>query len=161
MVEPEFIEHVCAMIVDRATLDVVAKHFDIPYFMLHRWIHEDIPRLKMYTAALESRAHGLSEVVLGAMLRSATSDVRKLYDGEGKLIDPQKLPDDMADVVSSVKDVTSEAGTRTREYKLNDRSSARSDLARVLGLFRDRVDVNVSGNLAQRLDAAARRRKSA
>lgn len=161
LAEPEFIDRVCEMIVDRCTLDAVAKEFNISYHVLHRWIHEDSARVKQYAAALEARVHGLSETVIGAMLRSATADIRKLYDDGGVIVSPHKLPNELADVVSSVKHVVTEEGKETTEYRLMDRGQSQASLARVLGLFKDKLEMNVTGSLAQRMDAAAVRRRKA
>jgi hypothetical protein len=155
--EPGFIDRVCDLILDRNTLDGVAKQLDVPYFVLHKWIHDDSARVKQYAAALEARNSSLSETVIGAMMRTATADIRQLYDADGRPIDPQKLPDSMADVLTGVKDTRTEL-TVSREYKLADRNTAQANLARVLGMFKDKLDLNVSGSLAARMDAAARRK---
>lgn len=86
---------------------------------------------------------------LQEMVRLGTSDVRRLFDGNGNLLPISDLDDDTAAAVSAVEVVTKPGevdadGKRTVEYvhklKLWDKNSALEKIAKHLGMFVERVE---------------------
>lgn len=99
---------------------------------------------------VSARIHGLqqklnekfeitAERLLQEQARIALFDFRKLYDGDGKLIDPREMPDDVASAVSSVKvkRVFREDGNYEDiiELKLWNKNTALESLFKNKGLY--------------------------
>lgn len=105
-----------------------------------------------------------ADVVLREILKLATSDVRKLFDEQGRLLPPSMMPDDIAASVSSIEVVTTRIpGTdpveveHTAKIKLWDKKGSLELLGRHLKLFTDKVEVEVNEALASRIKAARER----
>ena len=97
----------------------------------------------------------------------ALSDVRRLFDERGRLLPVSALDDATAAAIASVK-LTARA-PRGRagedavevdhvvEIRLWDKNAALEKLGKHLGLFRERLDVTVNGDLAEKIAAARQR----
>lgn len=136
--EPEAIESLCAFIVERGTLAEWCKANNLRYAPTYAWLHDvaSPDRLEAYTKALEGRQAALSDLVIGGLRDIAGADVRKLYDDKGKLLDPHKLPDELARVVTSYE----EDKDGCVKAKIESRGKGHELLGRALGLYRDRVE---------------------
>lgn len=107
-----------------------------------------------------------AERVLEEISKLAFSDVRKIFDSEGRLIPVTQLPPDMAASVSSVKVVTSRIPKTdpveveyTSEIKFWDKKGSLELLGKHLKLFTDKVEHsgNLKVGLAERIRAARER----
>jgi hypothetical protein len=136
--EPETLEKLCSFIADRGTLAEWCKSADLRYRPVYEWLHDvDVPeRLEKYTRALEARHSSLSDLVVSGLRDIVDADFRTLYDKNGKLLAPHKLPDRLARVVASVKE-DDKGGI---DVKLESRKGGHELLGRALGLYRDRIE---------------------
>lgn len=103
--------------------------------------------------------------VVGELARVGTSDIRRLFDAEGRLKPLAALDDAVAGAITSIRIMTrgrprDDAPTEVDhvvEIRLWDKNTALEKLGKHLGLFRDRLNVTVNGDLAEKIAAARRR----
>lgn len=126
---------------------------DVRYHNVYGWVHADKDRLSKYTAALESRTARLQEKVEAKLELLIDADPRRAYDKDGKLKSPRSLPDDVAGAVAEI----STGGRNGDKLKLVPPDRAVELAGRRLGLFREKVELEVTEGLGTRLDAARRR----
>jgi phage terminase small subunit len=92
------------------------------------------------------------ERVLNELAKIAFSDIRELFDESGALKKITDIQDEMAGAISSIESVDqfeTIMGIKVKtgelkKIKLNDKSRALEMLARHLGMFNDKVDVNAN-----------------
>ena len=120
--------------------------------------------LDIKLAILQDKADITVENMLRIESTLCNSDLRKLYDGEGILVAPHELPDDIALAVSSVKVKRTTYGkgkdretVTTYEYKLWDKGSALGRMERHLGMNKDEIIVTGLEELGKRLNQAHKR----
>ena len=155
--EPSTLDALCAIVADGGTLAEWCRGLDIRYSMAHDWLHADRDRLAAYSAALEARASQLTDRVVEGMRRMADVDPRKLYDSRGRLIPIPRLGDDIARSISAVDEVPQRNGTTLRKVRLIPQDRGVEMLGRHLGMFRDKLDVDLNVGLAERMRAARQR----
>lgn len=117
--------------------------------------------------------------VLQEYAKIAFFDPRRLYDDQGNLVPIQNLPEDVAAAIAGVDVVvgkksdvavaeaaaeaaggassTTAITTTVRKIKLVDKKGALDSLARHLGMFLDKSEVTIKGDLAERLARAKER----
>ncbi len=85
------------------------------------------------------------------MSRMAFSDLRGAFRPDGSLMRPDEWDDATAAHISSVEVVTRNAGEGAVEHvakiRAVDKRAATADIARVLGMFRDSLDVRHAGTV--------------
>lgn len=142
LAEPETFDALCEFIVESGTLAEWCRKHDVKYVEVHAWLHDvDHPtRLERYTLALEGRDSHMGDMLKAGLRDIAMADIRKLYDGKGKLLDPHKLPDELARVVAEVHEDEDERGKVKRKVRLESRKGGHELLGRALGLYRDRIE---------------------
>lgn len=86
------------------------------------------------------RTQVTADRVLTELARIGLSDVRALFDDDGRLLPVAKLPAHVAAAVSSVEVVSGSDGAVTK-IKLWDKPRALEMIGKHLGMFRDRVEV--------------------
>jgi len=86
----------------------------------------------------------------------AFSDVRNVYNGDGRMLEPYELSDDAAATISSFKVTKLSVGGAendmekvTEEYKRHDKTKALELLGRHFGIFNDKLEH--SGTTVQRV----------
>lgn len=94
--------------------------------------------------------------VLEEYAKLAFLDIRKFYDMNGRLLDPHSIPDDVAAGLAGIE-VFEEFGFNkegdkehigdTKKIKTYDKVKALDSLARHLGMFTDKMDVSLSGQI--------------
>jgi phage terminase small subunit len=88
--------------------------------------------------------------VLRRLVRIADSDIRKLFNGRDLKL-PGDLDDDTAFAVASIEVVTVAKGfgevENIAKVKFWDKRGALIDIGRHLGMFKDKLDVEHSGNV--------------
>lgn len=160
LLEPETLDDICHFIADRHTLADWCKLRAMRYMVVYNWLHEKKERLDPYSKALEVRNQHLTDRVVSGLTAITDADHRQAFDKRGKLLQPHKLPDSLASAVAGIDVTTNERGERTTKLKLNSRDRGHELLGRHLGMFRDRVDVNLNHSFADRLKAARERVKA-
>lgn len=157
LAEPETLDDLCALIADRRTLSEWCKAKSVRYMVAYNWLHDDKDRLSRYSKALEVRNAHLSDRVITGLVAISDADHRQAFDKKGKLLQPHQLPDSLVGAVAGIDIVTGERGERTTKLKLNDRGQAHERLGRHLGMFRDRLEVDMNHSFAAKLEAARQR----
>ncbi len=122
--------------------------------------------LQQRMKARERRTEITQDRVLQEYARIAFLDPRKLLDGSGRPLPLQDLDDDTAAAIAGLKVVDKYEPARDGaegnvstvvEYKLADKKGALDSVARHLGMFNDKLDLNLGGPLAERLARARKR----
>lgn len=112
-------------------------------------------------AYLKKRQQEIQEVtgitqkrVLEEYAKIAFIDIRKFYTVDGALKGIRELDDDAAGALASVESYEEKTGEEdveafgtTRKIKTYDKVKALDSLARHLGMFTDKMDVNLSGQI--------------
>lgn len=115
--------------------------------------------------AREKRTNITQDRVLQELARIAFFDLRRLYREDGTLKAPNELDDESAAVLSGI-DVTEEFSGRgeereqigfTKKVRMFDKTAALTLAMRHLGMLNDKLDMNLSGPLAERLARARSR----
>ncbi len=99
----------------------------------------------------EARTEITQDRVLAEYAKIAFLDPRQFFDAAGALIPVSKLPAEVAAALSGMDVSTVKLSDgdfeQTKKIKLADKKGALDSIARHLGMFTDKSDVNVSGNL--------------
>lgn len=113
--------------------------------------------------ARSKRTEVTQDRVLQELARIAFFDPRKMFHGDGSPKSIHELDDDTAAAVSGLDVVNignSEVGIgQVLKYKVADKGAALTNAMRHLGMFNDKLDVNVTNTLAERLARARSRNK--
>ena len=119
--------------------------------------------LKVAMAKRESRTLITQDRVLQELARLAFFDPRKMFHEDGSPKAIHELDDDTAAAVSGLDVVNignSEVGIgQVLKYKVADKGAALTNAMRHLGMFNDKLDLNVNTALAERLARARSRKK--
>lgn len=111
--------------------------------------------------ARSDRTEITQDRVLQELARLAFFDARKMFNGDGSPKAIHELDDDTAAAIIGldVVDVgNSEIGIgQVLKYKVADKGAALTNAMRHLGMFNDKLDVNVTNTLAERLARAKKR----
>lgn len=102
-----------------------------------------------------------AERVLQAIAEIAFGDVRGAFDDDGRLLLPSEWDDETAAAIAGLEVVTVNKGEGAVEHvakiKRADRLKALDMLARHHALYNDRIEVNVTDGLADRIARAKAR----
>ena len=116
-------------------------------------------------AAREKRTEITQDRVLLEIARLALFDPRKLFKEDGSPKGITELDDDTAAAIAGLDVVATgnaELGVgQVMKIKIADKNSALEKLARHLGMYNDKLDVNVNLGLAERLARAKERLRNA
>jgi len=114
-------------------------------------------------AKRQARTNITQDRVLQELARLAFFDPRKMFHGDGSPKAIHELDDDTAAAISGLDVVNvgnSEIGIgQVLKYKTADKGAALANAMRHLGMFNDKLDVNVTNTLAERLARAKKRRE--
>lgn len=113
-------------------------------------------------AARANRTHITQDRVLKELARIAFFDIRRLYNTDGTLKRPHELDDEAAAVLSGIDVIEMGGGEdsvpfSTKKAKVFDKTSALTLAMRHLGMLNDKLEVEVSSSLAERMKAARER----
>jgi terminase small subunit-like protein len=95
--------------------------------------------------------------------RLAYSDIRELYDEQGKLLPIKQWPDDIARCVKSIESVRGNVDKGDGQFddvvkvQLWDKTGKLQDLMKHHGQLSDTLNVNLNVNIGERLRAARKR----
>lgn len=111
--------------------------------------------------ARSERTEITQDRVLKELARLAFFDARKMFHGDGSPKAIHDLDDDTAAAIGGLDVVNignSEVGIgQVLKYKIADKGAALSHAMRHLGMFNDKLDVNITNTLAERLARAKKR----
>lgn len=126
-------------------------------------------RINALISLQEKRLDIKADEILKELRRVGMSDVRELYKEDGTVKHPKEWPDDLARAVSSIEVeelfefVNGEKVWigYTKKIKLWSKTQALDMLGKHKKLFTDRVELDVSDNLAEKIAAARARAATA
>lgn len=114
-------------------------------------------------ARLSERTEITQDMVMAEFARIGFADPRKMFDAAGRLRPIHELSAAEAAVISSIEVVTkvlpgenSEPADVEYTHKIRswDKVAALTQMGRRLGMFVDKAEMKITGNLADRLEAA-------
>jgi phage terminase small subunit len=101
-------------------------------------------------AVLNEKLELKASDVLNELKKIGFSDVRKLYNKDGSLKQVSELDDDTAAAVAGVEELTNNKYNdfdKTKKIKMADKTKALDLLGRHLGLFTDKKEIELSGEV--------------
>ncbi|WP_373069842.1 terminase small subunit [Sulfurimonas sp.] len=118
------------------------------------------PNIKDYIAEKQSerskRTEVTADMVVEELAKIAFGDVRKLYNEDGRLLQPHELDAKTAASISSFKASSIQIGgvddpmeKTVDEYKRYDKTKTLELLGRHLGMFKDKVEHSLSDDLME------------
>jgi phage terminase small subunit len=115
--------------------------------------------LELLRGEREERLQVRQDNVLRHVGYIAFADPRKAYDANDRLLPPSQWPDEIAFSISSIKttELRDDDGNfvgHTSEIKFWNKTDAQTLAARHLGMLNDKVTLDVTDNLADRLERA-------
>lgn len=118
--------------------------------------------LEILRGEREERLQVRQDNVLRHVGYIAFADPRKAYDANDRLLPPSQWPDEIAFSISSIKttELRDDEGNvvgHTNEIKFWNKTDAQTLAARHLGMLNDKVTLDVSDELADRLARAKQR----
>ena len=107
-----------------------------------------------------------SDDVLRELMKIGYADIRQIFNEDGTIKDPKDWPDDIAKCIASIEVLEEHEGYGkdkvfigyTKKVKFWDKTKCLELIGKHKQLFSDTLNVNINGNLADRL-AKARARK--
>lgn len=115
-----------------------------------------------------ARTEITADRVLQELAKIGFSDVRKVFTENGGLVNPADLDDETASTVAAIEVVTRRTPGAGEEAEIEyvhkikqwDKLGALTQIGRHLGMFTDKLQVDVSDELASRLQIARQRVRS-
>lgn len=103
--DPELMNRIFIHVASGGSLIEMCRAWEVRYadIMLH--INSDKDRMSYYNDALNARNEWFKEAVLLEFRLIGMSDIRKLYDEDGKLLPVSEWPEEVAKFVSSIEQV--------------------------------------------------------
>lgn len=104
--------------------------------------------------------------IVDELERMAYADIRSLLDSDGNLLPPDQWPDDIAATISGIEVETLWQGKgeerepvgTVKKIKRFDKNKILEMLGRHKAIFHDRIELDITDNLAERLANMRRRR---
>ena len=147
MVEPESLGDLCDFLSDGGTLSEYTLARRIKYRMVLAWLSEAPERWLEYQSATTTRSSAMQDQVLASLRNASSIDPRELFDKEGNLRGVQDMPDGVAHSLTEVAVSKDKNGETTTRIKFTPRNTANQELGKHLGMFDQRVNLNVTGSV--------------
>lgn len=134
----------------------LAKTWGVSYRAVLRFVRDDPQRNELYEQSLKDREEWFIESIKQEITRIGFTDVRLLFDDDGKVKPVSEWPDDLGAAVGALEVIeTFESdgdGGKTwtgynKKIKLHDKLKALELLGKTLAMFKDRVEHDVGGKL--------------
>jgi len=150
LADPHLIDTICGHVANGGTLITLCETWDVRFGDISNWIHADRERERRYIKALNDRGEWGVERVLQELRELGFSDLRKIFDEKGRILDPSMWPDGVAKAVSSIEvdelfDGSGKDKTHigfTKKVKFWDKSRALEMLGKNLRMFIDRHELS-------------------
>lgn len=147
---PNALDIICAHIASLGTIEDLALTWGVNYGHIAIWLDKTPERRSAHLSALKARDRLRAERAMVQLDAIANSDLRKLYDSEGRLLPVSQWPDDIAQAVAGVDVFEEFAGTgrertkigETRKIKLWDKLRGIELIGKTLAMFTDKVEVS-------------------
>jgi hypothetical protein len=143
--DPDLLDVICGHISNGGTIIQLAKTWDVPASSVFNWIRKDAERTKRYEQALVDRKEWLVERLHQEMHALSVSDVRSIYDEQGRLLPVNQWPESVSVAVQSVEsqelfDSDQVQVGVTRRVKFWDKNKSLEQLAKLHKLLTDTVE---------------------
>lgn len=144
LTEPNLIDVIEHHVQMGGSLIDLCRMWSIRYADVLAWVRFDPERETRYEQALKDRDEWVFERVLSEVRALATSDIRELYDEQGRLKTPDQWPESVARAVQAVEvkeEVDPETGSveaYTKRVRLWDKQKAIETMLKVMGRLVER-----------------------
>lgn len=151
--EPSTIDDIADLIASGQSLSAWCRRKDVRFLAVWDWINADKERLAVYVRGCEAFRARITDKVNTRIEAMLDADPRQAFTKDGKMKKPGAIPDSLIPVLSEIS-VGGRGGDRVRMVP-PDRAV---ELAgKSVGLFKDRLEVEVTEGLSTRLAAARHR----
>ncbi|MBF0588676.1 MAG: terminase small subunit [Magnetococcales bacterium] len=122
----------------------------------------DLPNVAAYIAQAvkksAKRAEADSDRVIKEMACVALSDIRKLFDADGRLLPLHKMDEDTTAAIQSMDVAIGDDGCQVLKVKFWPKGQALEQLGKVHGLFTEKLEVSGGGGLAEMMERHQKRK---
>lgn len=132
-----FEDLLCEIIEHQYSLELYCKLNKYSQGSFFTWISADKDKLQKYMAALNQRNEHVVESVLQELRHISFSDVREVYDEQGRLKNPADWPDNVARIIAGVEttEMKGDESGEMKKLKLWDKLKAIELLGKNLKMF--------------------------
>lgn len=124
------------------TLTGLCEVWEVRWYKIRAWINADEDRKRTYSEARTARKEWVEDQVLKNLIDLGGSDIRKIFDKDGKLLSPHNLDSATASAVSQYED-----DGKSRKIKLADKRGALELLGKTNAMFVDKHEHSVDKTL--------------
>lgn len=155
LARPDLLDVICAHVASGGSLIDWCDTAGIRYGDISNWLHKDRERSNRVNLAFADRTEWDREVVMAELRRIGLTDIRKAFDQNGKLLDMDQMPTDVARAIASIEvDELFEGHGQdreqvgyTRKIKFWDKLSALEKIGKQAGMFIQKHQVTVTKTL--------------
>lgn len=158
-------ETLCDEVANGETLYAICKRDDLCYGdLLHR-MDGHAERDKLYKAAIQRQRKLIGDFTLHGLMSIAKADARTAYNDAGEMLEPKKIPDELALAVDSIEYTETELGgefggtTRKRKISLASKLQAYTKLAQYAKILTESAEVSVTLSLSDLIVQASQKKK--
>jgi len=170
LADPERMNRISGHLCAGGTLIDYCRLVGMTYLEVHKWIVSDESRLAQYEAAKVARQEWLFERVLSEYKALSMFEITDLYGESGELRPMSEWSESARAAVAKVEtleqfemvDGVREAVGEIKKVAVWDKTKTLEALGKYLKMFRDQIDINITGELSIRgaLDEAESRLRS-
>lgn len=146
----ETMDQICKNIVSGGSLIDWCKVRNVRYADFWSWINKDKDRKQLYQDALVGRGEWYIESTIRELRFIGFSDLRDIYDDDGKLLPVKQWPEEVAKTIASLEQVEEFEGKGSekevvgylKKVKAWDKLKALELIGKNLGMFIERHSIN-------------------
>jgi hypothetical protein len=153
---PDLLHSICRHVANGGALTELAVKWGVDYGDLAVWIHADPTRETVFRKAEKMRLEYVVERVLHVLRQISFADIKKLYDENGRLKNPQDWDDDISSAVASIDsmELDGELDGEIKKVKLWDKLKAIELIGKNLSLFIEKKEITHSMKLEDLVHAS-------
>lgn len=167
--KPDALEEVFEHVANGGSLVSLCRSWRILHSSAIAWLYEDRGRQERYEVAQRARGEYWIQRVLEELETVALTDIREAFDEVGRLKPVHEMPAAVARAISSIEveemfeghGAEREQVGQVKKLKLWDKMRANELLGKKLKMFIDRLEVAVTGSLANDIEKGRKRAAAA